>query len=40
MVAMNVRNIKVQMKSETFGALSEMFFLSKRHIRGCCSRLR
>lgn len=34
MVAMNVRNIKVQMKSDMFGALSEMFFLSKCHIRG------
>ena len=34
MVVMNVRNIKVQMKSDMFGALSEMFFLSKCHTRG------
>jgi hypothetical protein len=32
MVAMNVRNIKVQMKYDMFGAFSEMFFLSKCHI--------
>jgi len=34
MVAMNVRNIKVQMKSDMFGAFSEMFFLSKCHVTG------
>lgn len=32
MVAMIVRNIKVQMKSDMFGTFSEMFFLSKCHI--------